>query len=145
MSPLEYHNPAKDKGFTLVEILIVITIIAILAAIAIPQFTSYRNRSLTVTLQSDAKNSYIAAQAWLTDNPNSACCTNLELETSGFRPSTGTGATTIAGARNIVASGNGTFTIESSSVNAAEPGTGVATVCGNGNILYGAAENPGGC
>ena len=97
MSLLEYHNPAKDKGFTLVEILIVIALIAILAAIAIPQFTTHRNKAFITTLQSDAKNAYIAAQAWLSDNPNVACCTNTELASAGFRPSTGPGATTIAG------------------------------------------------
>ena len=44
------------SGFTLVELMVVIAIIGILAAIAIPQFASFRQKSYNSTAISDLRN-----------------------------------------------------------------------------------------
>ena len=56
------------KGFTLIELLIVVAIIGILAAVAIPQFASYRQKGYNSAATSDLKNSKTAFEAYFADN-----------------------------------------------------------------------------
>lgn len=59
--------PRARGGFTLVELLIVVLIIGLLAAIAIPRFSDTKGRAHVATLKSDLRNMISAQEAYMMD------------------------------------------------------------------------------
>jgi type IV pilus assembly protein PilA len=90
----------SEKGFTLIELMVVIAIIGILAAIAIPQFSAYWARSYNASANADLRNLCTAQEAYFVDEQTYAANARLGLLISDY------GATT---------SKNVTMTINSSS------------------------------
>jgi len=59
---------SSNKGFTLVEIMIVVVIIGLLAAMAIPAFQKVRRASIKATMANDGRQLASAAQQYFLEN-----------------------------------------------------------------------------
>lgn len=76
-----------DRGFTLIELMVVVLIIAILIAIAIPTFLGLRRRAQDRAAQSNLRNGMIAAKAFYTDDETFAGFTAASGEPQAIEPS----------------------------------------------------------
>ena len=77
-----------EYGFTLVELLVVILVVGILAAIAIPLFLHQRTKAWDIAVASDLRNAAIAQDAYLTaGSAGQYAATVPQLVSLGFRPS----------------------------------------------------------
>lgn len=74
----------RSKGFTLVEIMIVLVVIGLLAAMAIPSYQSVRESARDSTTINDARQLASAAQQYMSFNTATSVAVNYDKTTGGI-------------------------------------------------------------
>jgi prepilin-type N-terminal cleavage/methylation domain-containing protein len=91
----------RQKGFTLVELLIVILVLGILAGITMTMLFGYRQRAHIRTLESDLLQAYKTSLVYFVDHPDNQVDLAI-LTATGYSPSTDVQITILDGGQDTL-------------------------------------------
>ena len=113
----------EESGFTLIELLIVLVIIGILLAIAVPSYLGFKRRAEKQASNSNVRAAIPAAEAYYADNGDYASMSNAALRAIDQGVPTGLGVASTASTYTL------TFTQGNCTATATGPGGTITNTC----------------
>jgi type IV pilus assembly protein PilA len=91
-----FSQKPDERGFTVLELLVVILILGILATLAIMYLLEYKEKSYVATLASDLTSAYDASIQYYADNPTGSVTLDI-IKAYGYRASKDVALTVVDG------------------------------------------------